>query len=145
MEFPTTCFAATSVGSNPNNILFAAGGYHSDLHLSLHSFPPGTQTSSSSPYSASSAPKLIWKYATRLPGQPEIVNSILFSPASLTDDTRRSSSDLRMAVNGNDMAVKFYDIGMQHNLSEEQRIQRCGIIKLDTPINHSESVDTSSR
>ena len=131
LDFPATCFAAAPAGSNPTSIIFAAGGYSSDLHLSLHSFPPAAQARSASP-------KLIWRHSTRLRGQSEIVNSILFSPTPLTDDTRRSSSDLRIAVCGNDSSVKFYDIRMQPSLRDEKREHECGMVKLNTPINHGE-------
>ncbi|GJJ08020.1 hypothetical protein Clacol_002227 [Clathrus columnatus] len=134
LEFLPTCFAASTIASNPQAILFAAGGQHSQLHLSLHSFTPVT-----SPHPPTyTPPKLLWKHdGTNCEESQEIVNTIMFSPTSLTDEPRRpGSSDLRMVVGGNNKAVRFYDLILQPNTKDSQRMQLCGQVMIETCVNH---------
>ncbi|KAF8575062.1 hypothetical protein K439DRAFT_1665225 [Ramaria rubella] len=142
LVFRATCFSATAVqsptpsssNSHANSyVLFAAGGSESQLHISLHAFPPAPSTSTS--YFAP-PPKPLWKHTTRLPGpNTNIVNYILFTPASLTDK-RKSDTDVRVVVCGNDMAVRVFDVVMGEGVREEARVTECGFVKLETCINH---------
>ncbi|KAF8589197.1 hypothetical protein K439DRAFT_1658035 [Ramaria rubella] len=142
LGFRPTCFAATAVQSpapSPTNanaspcIIFAAGGAESQLHISIHSVPRISTTclSNSAPTSI-----LLWKHKTHLPGGiSNIVNYILLNPASLTDE-RKSDSDVRAVVCGNDMMVRVFDVVMGEGVREEARVVECGCVKLETCVNH---------
>ncbi|KAF8517387.1 hypothetical protein BU17DRAFT_8947, partial [Hysterangium stoloniferum] len=131
-NFEPTCFAATAVPSNPNAILFAVGGLRSQLHISLHSFSPST----TSPQPTYTPPKLIWKRDCTPSDEIDIVNTIIFTPTSLTDDSGRAGSELRMGVSGNNSIVRFFDIALQPHVRDDQRLQLCGQVELETFINH---------
>lgn len=120
--------------SNSQAILLAAGGQQSQLHVSLHSFSFATSTSPPT----YTPPKLLWKHNGKKEKEPkEIVNTIMFTSTSLTDDTRRPGcSDLRMIVGGNNRAVHVYDVFLQPNIKDSQRVELCGQVVLDTCVNH---------
>ncbi|KAF8575064.1 hypothetical protein K439DRAFT_1641703 [Ramaria rubella] len=146
LTFRPTCFSATAVQSPSQSsatahansyILFAAGGSESQLHISLHSFPPTTINSADTASHSAPISKLRWKHTTHLPGTTtNIVNYILFTLASLTDE-RKFATDVRMLVCGNDMMVRVFDIMMWQKVREEARIMECGFVKLETCINHN--------
>ncbi|KAF8521182.1 hypothetical protein JB92DRAFT_3111342 [Gautieria morchelliformis] len=150
LDFFPTCFATALVPSDPDFLLLAVGSIDSQLHLSLYSLQhPAT----ASPHTR---PKPLWFHLKRLRPQHDVVNYMFFSPAELTDDTRAprrktsassspadhaaadpTPSDLRLVVCGNDKAVHFFDIDLRTPPSDHQRLRECGVLRLDTCVNHA--------
>jgi hypothetical protein len=88
---------------------------------------------------------------------------MFFSPAELTDDTRaprrktspssysadraaasRTHSDLRLVVCGNDMTVHFFEVDLRTRICR-QRLHECGVVRLDTCVNHGERLSRARR
>ena len=76
---------------------------------------------------------------------------MFFSPAELTDGTflqrttAAPSSGVRLIVCGNDALVRFYDVALHTQARNDCRIQPCGILSLDTCVNHGEPLFPLSR
>ncbi|KIJ51842.1 hypothetical protein M422DRAFT_43688 [Sphaerobolus stellatus SS14] len=122
LDFKPTSFTTVSVASIPNTVLIAAGGSHSELHLSLHSFPAQATGEPSKP---------IWKHEVR-PNSEDIINALVFVPTSVTDDSRGPKAELRLITCVNNRSVNFYDVSIQANIKTAERMRLCGQLATET-------------
>lgn len=115
--------------------LIAAGGQDAELHLSLHSLFPSSNTPSSTHHHRSSRPH--WQYQTQLQGS--INNSVMLTSLSLTK-ANVSSVEPRVAVSNNDCTVKFFEVNVRSSDASplSSRLKDLGALRIDVPVNHCE-------
>ncbi|KZV64486.1 hypothetical protein PENSPDRAFT_615262 [Peniophora sp. CONT] len=114
---------ASHILPDTEECMLAAGGQESELHLSLYSRNDGS----------SAGTRRLWRSDSVLPGS--INNSILLTTLSLTR-SNQSALEPRIVVSNNDHTCKFFDVNIR-GTSSSSRLTQSGMLKLDSPVNHS--------
>lgn len=114
-----------------DNMLLAAGGQETEIHLSLHGPPPPPDDGDRPSHRRSTKP--LWRFEGLLTGA-SILNSVLLTSMSLTR-SNESSVEPRIVISNNDQSVKFYDVPVRGD-TRPHSIKEAGMLKLPVPVNH---------
>jgi len=82
-----------------------------------------------------------WSSQFHVPGRT-ISNAVLWAPLPYAPDDDHSNKLERLVISNNDETVKMFNVDTSPRRNSESRIEVAGDIRIGTPVNHGEPLDT---
>ena len=82
-----------------------------------------------------------WSSQFHVPGRT-ISNAVLWAPLPYASDDETPNKLERLVISNNDETVKMYNVDTSPRRNSESRIEVAGDIRIGTPVNHGELLDT---